>query len=261
MIVKKEKSDNIVFDYKLKEFPLSISKPAQDFVNQQEGESSDFKISDLIAKQAGMSDLQRKNAEAKIEEMALQRLKEVEEKAYKEAYELGMIEGTSKAFDEKKIELEERISKFDEVLNKFNEIKILLMKENESALVKIMYYMAEKIALKEISQDKENIMRVLMLIIEDVQEDDRMVLRLNPEDSVFIQEMLEKQSKDIQRQLFVDLSNDEQVIYDILQQGKKVVDELSMEAKMPMSKTSSLLLQMEFKGLVKSLPGKSYLLA
>ena len=36
MIVKKEKSENIVFDYHLKEFPLVVSKPAKDFLNKQE---------------------------------------------------------------------------------------------------------------------------------------------------------------------------------------------------------------------------------
>ena len=38
------------------------------------------------------------------------------------------------------------------------------------------------------------------------------------------------------------------------------IDALSAEAKMPMSKISALLLNLEFKGMVKSLPGKMYVM-
>lgn len=198
MIVKKEKSENVVFDYNLKEFPLVVSKPAKDFVSKQEEGGSDFKISELIAEQSGMSELQRKSMEAKVEEMALHRLKEIEERAYKEAYDLGKIEGTEKAFEERKAEFEDRLSKFDELISTFHHIKEKIMKENEVGLVKLMYFMAEKIALKEIGEDKENIMRIIMQIIEDVQVDERMILYVNPEDAQFINGLMEKRSKEIE---------------------------------------------------------------
>lgn len=62
-----------------------------------------------------------------------------------------------------------------------------------------------------------------------------------------------------QHQLFIELSPEEKIITELLaQQDKTPIDNLSLQAKMPMSKTASLLLNLEFSGVVKSLPGKLY---
>ena len=62
-----------------------------------------------------------------------------------------------------------------------------------------------------------------------------------------------------QTQLFVELNEEEKLITSILaQQGKESIDNLAVQAKLPMSKTASLLLTLEFNGVVKSLPGKLY---
>jgi DNA processing protein len=69
----------------------------------------------------------------------------------------------------------------------------------------------------------------------------------------------EETKKNNQTKLFVELTNDEKTIYDILhQQDKIAIDDIALLAKLPMSKTGSILLEMEFKNLVKSLPGKMF---
>lgn len=62
-----------------------------------------------------------------------------------------------------------------------------------------------------------------------------------------------------QRQLFVELNADEEILVNLLKEKNSVnVDDICLLAKMPMSKVSSLLLTLEFSGIVKSLPGKIY---
>ncbi len=69
----------------------------------------------------------------------------------------------------------------------------------------------------------------------------------------------DRQKQPMQRQLFVDLSADEQALFDQLPEGEEVnIDFLARNADIPMSKISALLLNLEFAGLVKSLPGKVY---
>lgn len=60
--------------------------------------------------------------------------------------------------------------------------------------------------------------------------------------------------------LLVDLAPEEQAIMDILRQNEDGihVNSIVMELKMPYSGISALLMQMELKGLVKSLPGSFY---
>lgn len=66
-------------------------------------------------------------------------------------------------------------------------------------------------------------------------------------------------SKAIQKQLFVSLEEDEQLIYDYLQkQGKEHLDIISLECNVPIFKLSSTLLNMELKGVVRPLQGKFF---
>lgn len=70
---------------------------------------------------------------------------------------------------------------------------------------------------------------------------------------------LEKETKPVQKQLFVTLENDEQKIYCYLQKkGKELMDIIALECDFPIYKISSLLLNMELKGVIRPLPGKLF---
>ena len=65
--------------------------------------------------------------------------------------------------------------------------------------------------------------------------------------------------KAVQRNLFPDLSEDEQRIVDILQrQGNQQINTLVVEADIPIHKMNALLFEMEMKGVVKALAGGIY---
>jgi len=65
-------------------------------------------------------------------------------------------------------------------------------------------------------------------------------------------------SRVVQTSLFIELSEEEQKMVDLLKGGDRFVDEITIETQLSMSKVSALLLGLEFKGLVTSLPGKMY---
>ena len=73
---------------------------------------------------------------------------------------------------------------------------------------------------------------------------------------------LQKKPKVIQKQLFVSLNEDEQKVFDFLQENDvAILDEISKSTSIPIFKLSSILLQMELKGVTKPLPGKQFALA
>ncbi len=62
-----------------------------------------------------------------------------------------------------------------------------------------------------------------------------------------------------QKKLFLELSNDEELLVNMLKEKESVtIDDLCFASKLPMSKVSALLLTLEFSGIVKSFPGKAY---
>jgi len=72
-------------------------------------------------------------------------------------------------------------------------------------------------------------------------------------------DLKEKPKKAIQRQLFVDLNDSEQKIYNLLsEKGQQLLDVISLECNIPIYQLSSILLQMEMKGITKPLPGKLF---
>jgi DNA processing protein len=70
---------------------------------------------------------------------------------------------------------------------------------------------------------------------------------------------IQKESKAIQKQLFVTLDDDEQKVYDyLLKTGKELMDIIALRCEFPIYKISGMLLNMELKGVVRPLPGKLF---
>jgi DNA processing protein len=64
----------------------------------------------------------------------------------------------------------------------------------------------------------------------------------------------------VQRQLFADLTDSEQLILELIGRDQDVhIDVLATESKMQLSELASVLLSLEFKGAVRALPGKRYI--
>jgi DNA protecting protein DprA len=70
---------------------------------------------------------------------------------------------------------------------------------------------------------------------------------------------IEKKSKPVQKQLFVELELEEQKIYDfLLKNGKELLDVIALRCDFPIYKISGMLLNMELKGVIRPLPGKLF---
>jgi len=63
----------------------------------------------------------------------------------------------------------------------------------------------------------------------------------------------------VQKQLFVELDDNEKTIYKYLKDNEKqMLDVIAIECDMPIFKVASILLNMELKGVVRPLPGKMF---
>jgi DNA processing protein len=70
---------------------------------------------------------------------------------------------------------------------------------------------------------------------------------------------IHKETKTVQKQLFVTLDDDEQKVYDyLLKTGKELMDIIALHCDFPIYRISGLLLNMELKGVIRPLPGKLF---
>ena len=81
---------------------------------------------------------------------------------------------------------------------------------------------------------------------------------LSLNDSCWLNES-DKPKQKIQRELFIELTDEEKVLVNLLKgQTKLGIDTICLESKLTSGKVANVLLNLEFKGVVKSLPGKMY---
>lgn len=72
-------------------------------------------------------------------------------------------------------------------------------------------------------------------------------------------ELKQETQKSIQPQLFIDLTEEEQLIYDyLLQSNKQHLDAISLECGLPVYKMATLLFNLEMKEVLRPLPGKLF---
>ncbi|MCK7589569.1 DNA-processing protein DprA [Subsaxibacter sp. CAU 1640] len=83
----------------------------------------------------------------------------------------------------------------------------------------------------------------------------------NPMDVPYVLnwELEEKKKPAIQKQLFVELDEQEKVIYNYLKnKEKESLDIIAIECQIPIFKVAGILLNMELKGVMRPLPGKMF---
>lgn len=72
-------------------------------------------------------------------------------------------------------------------------------------------------------------------------------------------EIKKKEEKTIQKQLFISLTEEEQKIFDYLnEKNNETIDIIALDCELPVYKISSILLNMELKGIIRPLPGKIF---
>lgn len=89
------------------------------------------------------------------------------------------------------------------------------------------------------------------------------MLVTGPQDVLRLMEWVPKPGKEkpVQAVLFTDLLPEEQALVDIIRaKGKVDIDELCVQSRMPQGKAAGILLNLEFNGVVRALPGKVYAL-
>tara|TARA_R110002012_G_scaffold39281_2_gene108733 strand:+ start:1086 stop:2189 length:1104 start_codon:yes stop_codon:yes gene_type:complete len=69
----------------------------------------------------------------------------------------------------------------------------------------------------------------------------------------------DKKQPTIQKQLFVELTSDETIVFNYLKdKGKELLDSIALNCKMPTYKLAGILITMELKGVIRPLPGKLF---
>lgn len=196
-VLKKEEADKIALGYAPRKFPQAITDTARQFVSYQSAqEQPNFRIDRLVAGQTGVAELERLSIEKQVEHLALEKFKEIQEAAYKEAYELGKDDGRERAYGEYSAEFQEKLSRLEEVLNSIGTLKNDLVTFNEAHLIRLVFQVASRLAMDEIRERPDVIIGIMKNAIESAQTEENITVHVSKEDFAFINSIRERLGKE-----------------------------------------------------------------
>lgn len=209
-VLKKEQAKEMVVEFT----PHFISVPtpgaALDYLKTK-AVGTDFTMSEAIKKQTGVEEIERASEEKRIEELVVDRLKSIQESAYQEAYQLGLSEGREEAIRQSMASFEEKMDHLSQSLSLIENIKLELVKQNEAHLVQLMFHMASRLAFEHVKQNPESIIPVMHTAVQLAQEDEKVVVRLNPEQIAFIEELKKNTKREFEFLKHIELVADVEV--------------------------------------------------
>ena len=202
-VLSKLDAEKIVVSYNPRKFPSVVTPTASDFVAYQSSHAEDadvksFRIDKIVAQQTGVAELERMSLEEKVEREALIRLKDLQEQAYQQAYQLGLEEGRERAYAESHSDINAGMESFETLLGSIENLKSQLVGFNETHLVRLAFYMAKRIAMDEIADRRDLVLTVVKQAIESAQSEESVTVRLSPADLTFVEEMKERLGKDFE---------------------------------------------------------------
>jgi len=197
-VVKQKDSVGNVLEYTPRTLERDLSSQAADYLQSKNYHTSRFKLSELVAAQVGISELERSALESQIEKQAIEKMKAVQEAAYKEAYALGLEEGSKKAFSDNNKDILAKLQQMDELLVTIGKMKTDILAQNEVHIMKMIYDLACRLALMEIDKNEARILPVIRHAVELAQSEENVVIRLSKADFDFIEVFRDSAKKDFE---------------------------------------------------------------
>lgn len=213
-VIKKEKAEKEVLSFQPRRLELELTDSAKIYLNEENRKKSDFVLSELIAKQTGVANVESQAHKDLVEGEVLKRLKEIQEGAYQEAFALGKEEGAKAAFEASKKELDQKISEFSSLIEEIRSLRTQILKIQEKELIDLVFQIGKKIALKDLSEDSSVVKELLESILEECEKDEDVKIFLSPSDHEFISSQIEAHTFE-----FPDLSKLKLVVDDKMTNG------------------------------------------
>ncbi|HAG90806.1 MAG TPA: hypothetical protein DCL41_02985 [Bdellovibrionales bacterium] len=189
-IIRRERAEEEVLAFEPRVLELELSDSAKVYLNEDNRKKSDFVMADLMAKQTGVEEVESQSHKDMVEQEVLERLKEVQEATYQEAFALGKEEGSKQAFEAVKAELEEKISQFGELIEQLRSLRSEVLKHHEKEIIEMVFSIGKKIALKDLSEDSSVIKDLVEELVDESEKDEEIKIFLSPHDHAFVSEQI-----------------------------------------------------------------------
>lgn len=195
-VLDKDTAEQKVMEFVPIRFDLGTPEQALNYLAEKK-KGSDFRMNDAVRLQTGVEQIEKENEEEKVEAAALEKLKEVQEQAYQEAYNMGLEEGRKEAFEKVSFELEEKLQGLEELLKTIGNLKTDLLSFNESHLIQLSFKMAARLAKTELSDNNEAMLQILRDAVSLSQDEENITVRVAASQFEFLESLKQETGREL----------------------------------------------------------------
>ena len=188
-VVREEGPLQRILEYTPRKFDLGVPAPAMDFQQIHRERENDFRMSEVLRIQTGLNKIEAEETEETVEKRTLEKLKEVQEAAYQEAYQLGLEEGRKEAFTKAAKEIDDNLSGLGTLIGNLEKLKTELLKQNESHLLKLILHVAARLAHHDIQVNNDCVVEIMRRAIDAAQIDEDVTVQVSPTQFDFLENL------------------------------------------------------------------------
>ena len=185
-ILKHNQAERTILEFVPQKFNLGTPDQAIEYLSEKKL-GSDFVMNEVLRVQTGVDQIEESNLENLIEEKSLEKLKEIQENAYTEAYKLGLDEGTKVAFDKAAAEITQQLAELENTLTQIRHIKTEMEAQNESHLIRLVFKIASRISMQVLEENPESLIKVIRQAASDAQEEENIRVQVSEKQFEFIE--------------------------------------------------------------------------
>lgn len=187
-ILKKQEASEQVMEYSPVNFQLGTPSQALNYLETKK-HGSDFRLSDVVRQQTGIEEIEQQNDEQRVEDRALEKLKEIQEGAYQEGYKLGLDEGRKQAFESHAKEIATRLNEMKQLLHELTAMKKEILSHNEAHIIQLLFHMSSKLAQTHLEFDSEPLLNTIKSALELAQEQENIIIHVSDQQIQFLEKL------------------------------------------------------------------------
>ncbi len=196
-VLSRDLAAKTVLDFVPARFDLGTPEQAMEYIVEKK-RGSDFRMNEAVRIQTGVDVVEQSSEEERVEAAALEKLKEIQEGAYTEAYKLGLEEGRKEAFQKVADDLAERMNTLDQLLLNIKGMKKEMLAFNESHLVKLAFEMASRLAKTELQGNNEAMIGILRDAVGLAQDEEDIRVRVATSQFDFLEELKKETGREFE---------------------------------------------------------------
>jgi flagellar assembly protein FliH len=196
-VLSKEVAEQTVLEFVPIRLDLGTPEHALNYISEKK-KGSGFRMNDIIKSQTGIDQIESTSDGVKVEKAALEKLKEIQESAYQEAFKLGQEEGRKQAFEHFAREIEDHLVGLDTLMNGIKDLKMNLVQFNETHFINLLFQMASRLAKTSLEGNNEAMVQILREAVSLSQDDENITVRVSANQFNFLEELKNATGRDLE---------------------------------------------------------------